>query len=106
MFIRYGPLIGRKRDKSHQHAADVKMYEHNQDGEKDAKTETYDQGAQNTDQDPGKKKSVSKDEDSKQAKEAPTNKQKMVMHPQFIKNLGEHIAQEFFNMNQEYCGNS
>jgi len=30
----------------------------------------------------------------------------MVMHPQFIKNLGEHIAQEFFNMNQEYCGNS
>lgn len=74
MFIRYGPLIGRKRDKSHQHAADVKMYEHNQDGEKDAKTETNDQGAQNTDQDPGKKKSVSKDEDSKQAKEAPTNK--------------------------------
>lgn len=30
----------------------------------------------------------------------------MVMHPQFIKNLGEHLAQEFFNMNQEYCANS
>ena len=82
------------------------MYEQTQDGDKEAKTDANDQAAQNTDQDPSKKKSVHKDEDSKQAKEPSSNKQKMLMHPQFIKNLGEHIAQEFFNMNQEYCANS
>lgn len=106
MFIRYGPLIGRKRDRSHQHAADVKMYEQAQDGEKEAKADATEQAGPNAEQEQSKKKSVHKDEDSKQVKDPSGSKQKMVMHPQFIKNLGEHLAQEFFNMNQEYCANS
>lgn len=41
------------------------MYEQTQDGDKEAKTDANEQAAPNADQDPSKKKSVHKDEDSK-----------------------------------------